>query len=215
MKFKLILATALALIGLWPCLAIASTFILDTGTPPPGQTPIPILNSSDWYAAEFSATGGETITQLAAYLTQGAGEPGDTFTFDIFSPSGFLGGRNLVPLYSATATYTANGWNSVAANWTVTTTGDYWVALEVSNSTQTRGLDLPTEASDTSGTVPALAFAVATTNHQFQLETNSPFGIEVSATPIPAALPLFAGGLGMVGWLAHRRKREGPQALAA
>jgi hypothetical protein len=29
----------------------------------------------------------------------------------------------------------------------------------------------------------------------------------VSATPIPAALPLFAGGLGMLGFLARRRKR--------
>jgi hypothetical protein len=33
-----------------------------------------------------------------------------------------------------------------------------------------------------------------------------------SATPLPAALPLFAGGLGMVGFLARRRKRN---ALAA
>jgi hypothetical protein len=31
---------------------------------------------------------------------------------------------------------------------------------------------------------------------------------QVSATPLPAALPLFAGGLGMVGFLARRRKRK-------
>jgi hypothetical protein len=30
----------------------------------------------------------------------------------------------------------------------------------------------------------------------------------VSATPLPAALPLFAGGLGMVGLLARRKKRK-------
>jgi hypothetical protein len=34
----------------------------------------------------------------------------------------------------------------------------------------------------------------------------------VSPTPLPAALPLFAGGLGMVGFLARRKKRN---ALAA
>jgi hypothetical protein len=33
------------------------------------------------------------------------------------------------------------------------------------------------------------------------------------ATPAPAALPLFAGGLGLVGWLARNRKRKA-QAVA-
>jgi PKD repeat protein len=35
---------------------------------------------------------------------------------------------------------------------------------------------------------------------------------DVSPTPLPAALPLFAGGLGMVGFIARRKKRN---ALAA
>lgn len=33
---------------------------------------------------------------------------------------------------------------------------------------------------------------------------NSP----IAETPVPAALPLFATGLGLLGWLAHRRKRK-------
>lgn len=36
----------------------------------------------------------------------------------------------------------------------------------------------------------------------------------VSATPLPATLPLFAGGLGFIGYLTRRRKRSGKQALA-
>ena len=35
-----------------------------------------------------------------------------------------------------------------------------------------------------------------------------------SATPLPAALPLFATGLGVMGWLAKRRKRKNAAALA-
>lgn len=35
-----------------------------------------------------------------------------------------------------------------------------------------------------------------------------------SATPLPAALPLFAGGLGLMGWLARRRKHKNASALA-
>jgi hypothetical protein len=37
----------------------------------------------------------------------------------------------------------------------------------------------------------------------------------VSETPLPAALPLFAGGLGMVGFLARRGKRKAQGELAA
>jgi hypothetical protein len=36
----------------------------------------------------------------------------------------------------------------------------------------------------------------------------------VSATPLPATLPLFAGGLGFVGYLTRRRKRGGKPASA-
>jgi len=32
--------------------------------------------------------------------------------------------------------------------------------------------------------------------------------IDVTSTPIPAALPLFATGLGVLGLLASRRKRK-------
>lgn len=35
-----------------------------------------------------------------------------------------------------------------------------------------------------------------------------------SATPLPATLPLFAGGLGFVGYLASRRRQKGKQARA-
>jgi hypothetical protein len=48
-------------------------------------------------------------------------------------------------------------------------------------------------------------------------ETNADAGLNgsFSATPLPATLPLFAGGLGFVGYLAKRRKQNAKQALAA
>jgi hypothetical protein len=39
--------------------------------------------------------------------------------------------------------------------------------------------------------------------------------LNASATPLPATLPLFAGGLGFVGYLAKRRKKNATLALAA
>jgi hypothetical protein len=203
MNCKLAFVVAFSLAAVQPNIASASTFILDTGTPQ--GTTFPILNSIDWYAAEFSATAGETITQLSAYLNPNIGGQGTAFTFAIYSSTGFIGGRNLTAEYSVGATFESSGWNSAAANWAVPTTGDYWVVLEMSSS----ALDLVTETSDTTGTVPALAFADATSSsHIFSTETADPFGIEVTATPLPAALPLFASGFGALGLLGWRRKRK-------
>ena len=42
-----------------------------------------------------------------------------------------------------------------------------------------------------------------------------PSSLAVTATPLPAALPMFAAGLGVMGLLGRRRKRKNSTALAA
>ena len=37
--------------------------------------------------------------------------------------------------------------------------------------------------------------------------------IDPSPTPLPAALPLFAGGVGVMGLLVRRRKKQPPAAI--
>jgi hypothetical protein len=57
--------------------------------------------------------------------------------------------------------------------------------------------------------IAALAANGGTT--YFSLEhplTAADFTAQIGSTPLPAALPLFAGGLGMLGWLSGRRKRK-------
>jgi hypothetical protein len=34
----------------------------------------------------------------------------------------------------------------------------------------------------------------------------------IAAVPLPAALPLFAGGLGLLGWMARRKRRQAAHA---
>ena len=58
----------------------------------------------------------------------------------------------------------------------------------------------------------------ATGNFYGETGGGLPFGVghfDLTPTPLPATLPLLAGGLGFVGYLAKRRKQNTKQALAA
>ena len=203
----------------------SATMLLDTGTPANTSGPAAILSTSSWSAAEFAATAGEDITSLAAYVTQGTGpgQPGDTFTFDIYSNSAFLNVRSgqLVPLATGTATYEADGWTSAAVNWiapgTLGTSSNYWVALEVSSTTQTKGLDLPEESSNATGAVPALGFATLS-GGKFTETGALPIGVEVTAAspvPLPPAVWLLGSGLLGLAVFARRKPAQDLGATAA
>lgn len=206
MKMKATLGGLLAL-ALIPGIGSA-TMILDTGTP--AGTGLPVrLDATDWYAAKFSVAAGQTITQLSAYLTQGLGAVGNTFTWDIYSDSGaFLNATSSTrekPSFTATGTFGGNGWNTTDVNWTPSAPGLYWVALQVGSKTQTPGLNLPLESSTATGTSPAQAFAYLGTTGRYAVETNAPIGLQVNAVPLPAAVWLL--GSGLLGLASMRRRR--------
>ncbi|MGA2188030.1 MAG: hypothetical protein ABSH33_05835 [Steroidobacteraceae bacterium] len=210
-------AAALAAIGLVPGIANAG-FVLDTGVPDGSTGPF-VLSTAQFLAGEFAVTAGEDITDLSAYLSQGAGEIGDTFTFDIYSSTGFTNRPSTrpAPVFSATGTFTSNGtgsgaWQTTAVNWTPTAGGDYWLALQVASTTDTKGLDAPGEATATTGTVPALGFAYAPASGQYTTSGAPAIGLEVTAAspvPLPAPLWLFGSGLLAAVGCAARRRRGG------
>jgi choice-of-anchor C domain-containing protein len=69
------------------------------------------------------------------------------------------------------------------------------------------------------GTTDLLTFASTTTGFSGNETYPHAFGpalddVSITATPLPAALPLFAGGIGLIGLIARRRKRKAQVLIA-
>jgi hypothetical protein len=79
--------------------------------------------------------------------------------------------------------------------------GIYTIGFDPTNGTQDYYADFPPIASGTLNANPGV--------------WSGPGITAIGATPLPAAFPLFAGGLGVMGLLARRRKRKNSTAIAA
>jgi hypothetical protein len=121
--------------------------------------------------------------------------------------SDLLTNRFAQQLFSGQATYTADGWTGLSGiNFTSTTAGNYWVALEVGATDSAIGLTLPQTAGG--GTAPALAFAF-NSGGGYATAGALPFGVQVDATTpvrLPAAVWLLGTGLVGLGSRARRRR---------
>jgi hypothetical protein len=202
-----VIGGAIAAALLAPGMASAS-LLLDTGVPADANTTY-TLNSGQWFAGEFHATGGEDIKSVAAYLAQGSANTNYELTFDLYSSSTtsglFARATSRSPLESVSAVYTTDGWTSAAVDWAVPTEGDYWLAVQVTNTTQTGGLDMPGLATQT-GTAPAEGFAFSTNGAQYKSLAGDGVGLQVSTVPLPPGFWLFASGLLGLGALAGRQR---------
>jgi hypothetical protein len=191
-------ALILAAILILPSLASAQTFVLDTGTPTSTNGPLEV-NSGQSLAAEFSASAGTDIDLLSVYLTPSPSASTGSFVLNIYSGATGLpsnSNRSARDIFTTTATYTAAGWNTAAVNWTLPTTGDYWVTI---SSSAGDGFDAPLETGLGTGTAPALSFAFSGSNGFFTVSNTatSAFGIQIAAAPEPSswALALVCAGL--------------------
>jgi hypothetical protein len=138
-----------------------------------------------------SATGGGDSSTFSGYFTY------DTSTHDVTAPIGITVGGTDAGTYD-TLISGGNAGLYIATN---TTTGDQ---IDIYLATFLNGTSPDTLSTVYWGTVADPATVQSTTETGF-----------VSPTPLPAALPLFAGGLGFVGYLTGRKKRKAGQALAA
>jgi LPXTG-motif cell wall-anchored protein len=92
-----------------------------------------------------------------------------------------------------------------AATWTVTPSSGYITEGSIAFSITDN---------DLLGNYFALAWAMTCANDVIQGQIDLP-STNMSATPLPAALPLFASGIGLMGFFGLRKKKQRKSAMAA
>jgi hypothetical protein len=183
-------------------------YLLDTGTPSGSLSDV--ISSSSTEAVEFSLTAGENLQQISVYLTPGSQNYQNQFlTLQLFSSS--ITTRNHAgAVDSFQLQYTGSGWNTTAANYVALTSGNYWLTVATATSGYT--LDAPTEATNPSGTAPALAFAYSSnggTTYTQASGTTASFGVQIgtATAPEPATWALLFGGLGLLAFTSRRLRQ--------
>jgi hypothetical protein len=222
---KLTAAGAFALFGAAVAFpASASTLGVDfTGTPTSQSHNVGNDGQAYGYTL-FTTTAALTVTGLGEFdddNTAGISQNGDTVYLGQGAlPSNYTGFA-AASLVSAVITTTDSTQLGAQLDWAFTSVastllaanGSYWIAVVYGNGNNNFFSTSPvtTEAGVTLG-----SGAICGQNTQCSSGTIS-FGPDfetLTATPLPAALPLFAGGLGLMGFLGRRRKRKGALAAA-
>jgi hypothetical protein len=199
------IATALAL-----CACAHAATVVDTGAPDGAAVGSYAFDGVDWYAAEVSFAGASNIDAIFGHVL--GGTTGETFTVSLYADDG----ANLpgAQLYTASATFTANGWNGLSglSGWSVGA-GDYWVGLEILG-TDTLGSGSVTGALLDQGAPSPLARWAWDSTGGFGYDSLGAASIglrvdasAVSSVPWPASSTLMLAGLVLLGGLASARRR--------
>jgi hypothetical protein len=198
---KIALAVAFAALTL-PGMASAQ-FLLDTGTPTQFTSPLSVSTASS-YGVEFSLTSGESLQQIALYLTPGTGNYQNQFlTLNLYDVN-LTTATSPSVLTSFQLQYTASGWNSLTTSYVAPVTGNYWITVQPSSSGYS--FDAPEEATQPTGTVPAIEFAVKGTR-TYAVNNSASFGIEIGAVPEPSSWALGLLAFGFLAFLGVRLRR--------
>ena len=165
--------------------------VVDTGTPTGSS-----LFLDTKFASEFTLTAPTTITAVEHYMqVTNAG----TASIRIYADGGDIPGGFLAvstPFFSTGAAQ----WRPIGGFNLDLNPGTYWVAIEPSSSIggfTFKGAPSPLVNEARSFTLTGSYTGVD--------DLNLGWRIEGTVIPVPAALPLFLGGLGLLGFLSRRK----------
>lgn len=187
-----------------------ATRVVDTGTPSGNGYPL-AFDAENWYAAQLSFTQASTINAISGHIL--GGTQGETFDISLFSYDGSPGLGSL--MYTATATFGADGWNGVSglSGWSLAA-GTYWIEFEIQGDNTLNSALSDSTVMDVGAPNPVATTAFTSTAGSPFGYTVTPlsFGLQVDATavsavPWPASAPLMLGGLALLATMGARRRR--------
>ena len=205
-------AVGAAILAAAVCQASASTLTDGDFNAPPGSAPFQTIFAGNTLGAWTVETG--SVDFINGYW-QSPPTGGNSVDMDGDSPG------------SISQTFTSAAGNDVLSFWLSgnpdgqPTTKTLLVTIATSSQTYTYTLGPSNTEGNMLWALKTLAFTGGgMTTLTFASQDNltdpgSPYGPAVggvSITPLPAALPLFAGGLGLIGFITRRRKRNGAAA---
>ena len=182
-----------------------AALVVDTGTPTGGVVNSLLLDGSNSFAGQVNFTQAYQINSISSYLDD-LGNGGGSFSVALYSDNGNKVGSQL---YNASATFGSVGWNAASnLNWAVGS-GNYWVAVEVTDgvSSFVAPLGAPTLLAHTAyndGTYFANSGYKTYDGLSFGLQMNT---TAVAAVPEPGEWALMLSGLALLGFVVVRRKR--------
>lgn len=181
-----------------------ATLVVDTGVPN-----ALVLDGNHWLAGQMTFSQALTINSISAWLNdQGniaSGFAGDKFTVALYNNSGNVPGSLVSRARGHFTTASGNsGWNGAFnLNWSVGP-GIYWAAFEIGCSDTFAGI------AQTNAPNP-LAHYAFNDGSGYQAFSGSALGVQVGGTvaavPEPESYALMLGGLGMLGFIARRKKQ--------
>ena len=194
---------AAALFALAPHARAATA--VDTGAPDGHAVGALAFDAFDWVAGQVTFTQAARIAAIQGHIL--GGTAGETFDVSLFSAGGGAGPGTL--LYTATATFGADGWNGVAGlqGWNVAA-GNYWVEFEIQGA-DTLGSGSVTGALFDTGAPHPLATTASTSDGGFSY-ADSPlsFGMRVSTVPWPSSAALMLAGVALLSTMQLARRRR-------
>jgi hypothetical protein len=171
---------------------------------------------SDGLSGNVSVPNGSQVLEIPAFDQGSSGSVSqvlsgvtwtlnNTYTLNLFLgvPTGALAPNTRLDILfsNATSLQTIEDFSLTAPS------AGQWVDIPISFTDSASGDNTGNTANGTGIQITILSFATQSNGYA------ADFDFAAAATPLPGAFPLFAGGLGFVGYLTRRKKRA--QAIAA
>jgi hypothetical protein len=207
-----------------------------------GTVAVVVTSAAPAYATTVSVGESYTVTEtgftgnkpsitkdLTGNLMLGLNTWSTATNFLTLSPAGYSGLSGSDPTVTGTITVTLNFTEAGGVTGSLTETGIYeakYGGAPLSGCTSSPAGDTDCIVWKGASNTPngSVILAATLTNGQIvdvdfynaqDWNITPKISFDLDPTPLPATLPLFAGGLGLIGYLTRRRKQSGKQALAA